>query len=483
MDNNELEPKILWGIFKEILSVPRPSGKTDLIRSWLIEFAKSHNLDWKKDKTGNVLIRKPASSGYEKSDPVILQAHMDMVCEKNGDIEHDFFNDPIESYIEDGWMKARGTTLGADDGIGMAAALSVLAGENLLHPELECLFTVDEETGLVGAVNIAPHFFKSGRMINLDSEDDGQLFIGCAGGITNIVSFKYEDEAAPAGYYFCEVIVSGLAGGHSGEDINKGRGNANQLLARYLYNESKKTDLRLVSFTGGNLSNAIPREASCMIAVPGDFKEQLRMDLNFLYADISDELKYSDKNFKLEMSSVKASEKVLVKDYSEKFVNSLYACPNAVISMSGSVPGLVETSLNVASVKKSGEKEWKIAMLLRSSLESAKKSLSDRIIALFSLAGMKVECKEDYPGWSPNPDSPILNVVELTYMKLFGKKPEIKAIHAGLECGLFLDKYPNLDMVSFGPTMRGVHSPDERLEIATVMPFWKLLTETLKNLK
>lgn len=481
-DINNIEPKLLWYHFSEISKIPRPSGKTQGIQERLLRFAKDRGLEAEHDKIGNVIIRKPASAGYESHEPVILQSHMDMVCEKNSGVDHDFEKDPIKMIVDGKWLKAEGTTLGADNGIGIAAELAVLDDETLQHGPVECLFTVDEETGLDGAYNIQAGFIKSKKLINLDSEDDGELFIGCAGGMNSKFSFRYTTEQAPKDFFYFNIAVKGLTGGHSGDDIDKGRGNANHLLARFLWHLKANTDLRLVSYTGGNLSNAIPREATAFAGVPFNEKENVRAKLNCYQADIEEEFGEIEPNVCFEMVSETAPAEVLAKNDSERFINALYACPTGVISMSHNLPGLVETSLNLASVKKTGEKEWTITTSQRSSVETAKFALSDKLEALFSLAGMPATHGEGYPGWNPNPDSELVRLVTSTYKDLFGKDPKVRAIHAGLECGLFLQKYPGLDMISFGPTMRGVHSPDERLEIPTVISFWELLTETLRRL-
>lgn len=481
-DTSRLKPAALWSFFFDLCAIPRPSGHTQAVQEWLLAYATRKGLAAKRDEVGNVLISKPASPGKESAVPVILQSHMDMVCEKNADTQHDFHKDPIRPVIEGEWVKASGTTLGADNGIGMAAQLAILDDETLVHGPLECLFTVDEETGLYGAFGLKPGFMAGKKLINLDSEDDGVLFIGCAGGMNSTFTFHYSTEDAPSDYFYFRVSIKGLQGGHSGDDIEKGRGNANQLLTRYLNQLRKKTDVRLNAFTGGNLSNAIPREATCLAGVPFGMKEAVRVLLNELQADLEDEFGAIEPNLILTLTSEPKPETVLIKADSDRFLSALYACPNGVIAMSHALPGLVETSLNLASIKVTGPTTWTITTSQRSSVESAKHALSLRLEALFTLAGMDVSHGEGYPGWKPNPDSDLVRLVATAYTDLFGKEPVVRAIHAGLECGLFLKVYPYLDMVSFGPTMRGVHSPDERMLIPTVETFWKLLTETLKRL-
>lgn len=477
-----LEPALIWHFFYQICQIPRPSGKTKAMQEWLLTFARERGLESKQDGVGNVLIYKPATQGFDDRPGLVLQSHMDMVAEKNTNSQHDFEKDPIDTYIDGEWVKARGTTLGADNGIGMAAQLAVLASDQLQHGPVECLFTVDEETGLDGAFGMEPGFFKGRRLINLDSEDEGELFIGCAGGMNSTFHFNFTTDPAPKDHFYVTIALKGLTGGHSGDDIEKGRGNANQLLARFLWQQKATTDLRLAHFKGGNLSNAIPREASCIVGVPWYHKEQLRVDLNCYLAELEDEFGEIEPGLRLDMESTDVPVTVLSKPDSQRFISVMYACLNGVIAMSHKLPGLVETSLNLASVKSVGEREWIITTSQRSSVETAKHALSHRLEALFSLAGMPVSHGEGYPGWNPNPDSLLVKEVAEAYLNLFGQEAKIKAIHAGLECGLFLQKCPGLDMVSFGPTMRGVHSPDERLHIPAVANFWTLLVETLRKL-
>ncbi len=479
---DNLSPKAVWYFFKEVLAIPRPSGKTEAIQNWLIGFAKERNLEFSHDEAGNVLIKKPATAGKENCSTIILQSHMDMVCEKNSDVVHDFEKDPIEAYIDGEWLKAKGTTLGADNGIGVATQLALLNAKDLIHGPLECLFTNDEETGLYGAFGLKEGFMTGSKLINLDSEDEGEIFIGCAGGMNSKFAFNFKTEPAPTDYFYFKVTVKGLQGGHSGDDIEKGRGNANHLMARFMWDLNNSMDLRLCDYKGGNLSNAIPREATFVAGVPFTLKEEVRVKLNIYQAEIEDELGSFDPNVSFTLESESTPATVLAKADSVRFISTLYACPTGVIAMSYSLPGLVETSLNLASVKPDGENRWVVTTSQRSSIESAKYALSNRLEALFSMAGFEVSHTEGYPGWKPNPDSALVQLVASTYKELFSKDAKIKAIHAGLECGLFLDKYPALDMVSVGPTMRGVHSPDERLHIPAVSSFWELLVKTLEKL-
>lgn len=450
--------------------------------AFLKKFAEEHNLDYAQDKTGNIVIRKGATPGMEDRETIILQGHVDMVCEKNSDVEHDFYKDPIKTQITDGWIHAEGTTLGADNGIGVAAGLAVLTDPTVEHGPVECLFTVDEETGLTGAMGIEPGFVQGRILINLDSEDEGEMFIGCAGGMGTMAFFDYTTEATPAGQIALEVKVSGLKGGHSGGDIHVGLGNANKLLVRYLYKVLKEVpEMRLAMIDGGNLHNAIAREAKAIITIPANRKENLAIWANEMDAEFRNELKKVDPNVNLRVETTTTPKEVVDAKTANTLIRTLYACPHGVMGMSHSLEGLVETSTNLASVKMREGNVISIETSQRSSTESLKEDVGNMLLALFELAGARTEVRDGYPGWAPNPDSEILKVAESTYRELFGKEPKVKAIHAGLECGLFLAKYPYLDMVSFGPTMRDVHSPAERMEIQTVEMFWRHLVAILKN--
>ena len=477
-----LEPKLVWGQFDAITRVPRPSKKEGKIIDFLVNFAKEHGIEYKKDAIGNVVMRKPATPGMEDRPMVILQAHMDMVCEKNSDVEFDFENDPITTRIEDGWVKAEGTTLGADCGIGMAAALAVLLDETVAHGPIECLFTVDEETGLTGAFELGEGMLKGKYLINLDSEDEGEIFIGCAGGIDTIATFHATMEPSPKNYAFFRVDVSDLLGGHSGDDIDKGRANSNKTVARLLWDGMQSCDLRLSYFSGGNLRNAIPREAYAIFGVPTKFKEEFLRRYELFAADMAAEFQFREPNFKITLNEMPEVDQVLDQKTQFGLIYSIVGVPNGVISMSFAVNGLVETSTNLASVKFVDEHTIVVTSSQRSSLESAKTYVMQMVESVFALAGADVAHTDGYPGWAPNPQSKLLEVTVEAYRDLFAVEPKVRAIHAGLECGLFLEKYPELEMVSFGPTLRGVHSPDERLEIATVPKFWELLCEVLKRI-
>ncbi len=478
-----LEPSILWKYFDEILTIPRPSKKEEKIRNFLKDFANDLKLNYKVDKAGNLLISKAASKGLENRKTVILQSHMDMVCEKNTDVIHDFYKDPIVPIIKGEWVSAEGTTLGADDGIGIASQMAILASDNIEHGPLECLFTVDEETGLTGAMALESEFLKGSILINLDSEDEGELFIGCAGGIDTVATFKYKTRIFPAGHIAAKVQVLGLKGGHSGDEIHKSPGgNSNKILNRFLWNASREYGIRLSSFDGGNLRNAIPREAEALLSVPSKNWEKFKNYFEEFTKIITNELYISEPDIRFNLTKTRATEVVLTKKSQFRLLSSLYACPHGVIKWSEEVEDMVETSTNLASVKFKDNRCIEITTSQRSSVESAKKDISDRVAAIFEAMGAKVRHTDGYPGWKPNPDSEIVKITAESYNMLFNESPVIRAIHAGLECGLFLDKYPNLDMISFGPTIKRAHSPDEKIHIKSTVKYWKLLLEVLRRI-
>lgn len=482
MTIKDLKPASVWNYFYEITQIPRPSKKEGKMIEYLLGFAKKHSLEAKKDDAGNVLITKPATKGLEKLPTVILQGHVDMVCEKNSGTVHDFDKDPIETVVEGDWLKAKGTTLGADNGIGVAAALAILAADDIKHGKLECLFTVDEETGLTGAYALGKDFLTGDIMINLDTEEEGEIYIGCAGGKTTHATFAYKEENTPEGYFWFKVLVNGLNGGHSGSEINKGLGNANKILNRYLWALNNKLNLRLAEIDGGNLHNAIPREAYAIAGVPYDKKEDVIVLLNTMAPDFEAEVKAVDPKLKIEVTSTNAPKFVIDKKTSDNLINAIYVCPHGVLGMSQDIPGLVETSTNLASVKMKEGDTIVVGSSQRSSTESLRNNTVNIIHVLFTMAGATVKSNEGYPGWKPNPDSKILDVAKHSYKKLFGKAPEIMAIHAGLECGLFFEKYPHLDIISCGPTIREAHSPAEKVEIPSVAKWWDLLLDILKNI-
>lgn len=481
MEKKDLRPAVVFHYFDEVCQVPRPSKKEEKIRAYLLDFAKKHNLEAKTDEAGNVLIKKAASAGMENLKTVILQSHIDMVCEKNKDTEHNFETDPIQTYIDGEWLRAKGTTLGADNGIGVATELAVLASDDIKHGPIECLFTVDEETGLTGAFALKEGFMNGDILLNLDSEDDGELFIGCAGGANTTAIYPFPKEKAPQGWFFFRVSVKGLTGGHSGDDINKNRANANKLLNRFLVQTMQKYGMRLADIEGGNLHNAIPREAHALCAVPMEYKEAVRVDLNIFISEIENEYSATEPNLSMDLESEAPVEYVMEQKAMERFLLSIYAVHHGVYAMSQDIPGLVETSSNLASIKVC-DGTIKVVTSQRSSILSSRKDMSQMVSAAFILGGATVTTGEGYPGWKPNPSSEILKIAVESYKKLFGVEPKVKAIHAGLECGLFLQKYPSLDMVSFGPTLRGVHSPDERMLIPTVEKFWNHLLDILAHI-
>lgn len=477
-----LEPQRLFEYFDQITKIPRPSKKEGKIIAYIEKFAADHALKIKKDEVGNIVLSKPATPGYEDRKSIVLQAHVDMVCEKNSDVEFNFDTDPIQTKVEDGWLMAEGTTLGADNGIGVAASLAILASDDIEHGPIEALFTVDEETGLTGAMNVKKGFFDSDILLNLDSEDEGEMFVGCAGGMGTFAEFAYEPRYADPSLSYFEVQVSGLRGGHSGGDIHVGLGNANKILARYLYGLDRILDeYVLARIGGGNLHNAIPREASAVIGVLPSQKEDAVRYTNEFAADIERELHRVDPEVKVTISTTDKPEYAIDNVTKDLLISSLMACPHGVQGMSHEIEGLVETSTNLASIKMKENYTILIETSQRSSTESLKREIGDVVAAVFNLAGAYTYERDGYPGWAPNMDSEILGVVVDSYQRLFGRTPEVKAIHAGLECGLFKEKYPHLDMVSFGPTMRDVHSPRERLEIKTVDMWWKHLLDVLKH--
>lgn len=479
---SKLEPRIVWENFDRITRVPRPSKKEGKILRFLRDFATGHGLEQKSDQAGNIVIRRQASAAMSGKPAVVLQSHVDMVCEKNSDVRFDFDNDPIETYVDNDWVKARGTTLGADDGIGMAAALAALTDTSAEFPAIEALFTVDEETGLTGAFNLGADMITGKYLLNLDSEDEGEIFIGCAGGIDTTAAFSYTPEPAPEKHVFYQLNIFGLQGGHSGDDIDKNRGNSNKILAGLLLKAAQKCGIRIVHFDGGNLRNAIPREASAVFAVPVDKVLHL-FDLLEAYDETLMQ-EYSTREPKLDttISEVPAESHVMDEMTQKNLLEALINVPNGVLAMSDTMEGLVQTSSNLASVKFREGNTIVVTTSQRSSVESERFEAAAAVENVFELAGATVKHSDGYPGWEPNPHSKLLEIATQTYENLFGGKPHARAIHAGLECGLFLQKYPHLEMISIGPTLRGVHSPDERLEIASVGKFWELLKGILENI-
>ena len=467
-------------IFQEITCIPRESGHEEKMTEYLQQYAAKLGLSCKTDKTGNVVISKPASKGKEKVPTLVLQAHQDMVCEKNAHVDFDFHKQPIPYVIEDGWMIAKDTTLGADDGIGIAACLALLESKEPMG-RLECLFTISEETGMDGAFALEPGFFEGRTLINLDSEDEGQLFVGCAGGLDTTATYEFSREALQKGYKPLKIRVYGAQGGHSGDDINKGRANALRELVRFLFTELQY-DFQLIGLGGGNKPNAICREAWAVIAVPADEAEEMRADVKAFSDILAAEYATSDPEVKASCEAVECKEKPIAEGDAANLIATLLACPHGVERMSADIPGLVETSTNLAAAHIEGN-VLTVITNQRSSVVSELHALAERVEAAFSLGAFEVEHHGEYPGWKPNLKSHILEVSLKSYKKLFKTDPEVKAIHAGLECGLFLEKFPDLDMISFGPTLRGVHAPGEKLELASLDKFVAHLNDVVLNFK
>lgn len=478
-----LEPKVLWEPFYSLTQIPRPSNHEEQIQDFIEKFGNDLGLETIKDEVGNIIIRKPATPGMENRQGVIFQGHLDMVPQKNSDTKHDFEKDPIETLIDGEWVTANGTTLGADNGIGVAAAMAVLASKDMVHGPVEALFTATEETGMDGANGLKPGILQGDILLNLDSEDEGELYVGCAGGEDVTGQFTYELIDTPAGHVAYDLNITGLKGGHSGMDIILGRGNANKLFFRILKKAVNECGARLASINGGSLRNAIPREAFGVVIVPADNAKAFEALVAQCFEVAAKELAATEPSIKVEAVATELPAKVMCQQGQDRITNAVHACPNGVIRMSDSMKGLVETSCNMAIVKSNHETcTIEVCILMRSSVDSAKASLGSRIESLFTLAGATTTFSGEYPGWQPNMESPILKTMQEVYNNMYGKTPEIKAIHAGLECGILGGAYPNWDMISFGPTIRFPHSPDEKVNIATVTKFWDYIKETLKNI-
>jgi dipeptidase D len=474
----KLEPREVWKKFYSLTRIPRPSGHEEQIREFITDFGRSLGLETFIDEVDNVIIRKPATSGMENRKGVILQAHLDMVPQKNSGTIHDFENDPIEAVVDGEWLRARATTLGADNGMGVAAALAVLESTVLKHGPVEALFTSNEEAGMTGALGLKSGVLKGEILLNLDSEDEGELFIGCAGGQNGTMIFNFTGQSVPDGYSGFVIQVSGLKGGHSGMDINLGRGNAIKIMNRLLNEGHARFGLLLASIDGGSLRNAIPRESSAIVAVPAAKVADFLDCVSLLAGKIKNELSATDPELCIDAMPATTPDTIVEECVFVRLLDAVYACPNGVMRMSDEMEGLVETSNNLAIVK-SGNGVIKVECLLRSSVDSAREDLAAMIGSVADLAGAVSLFDQGYPGWKPNPDSPILKSMREIYKTKFGKSPEIKAVHAGLECGIIGGAYPSLDMISFGPTIRSPHSPDERVEIASVGRFWDFLVATL----
>jgi dipeptidase D len=472
----------MWRYFEEICKIPRPSKSEKEIIAYILDFAKKQNLEALTDDTGNILIRKPASPGMEKCKTVVLQSHLDMVGEKDPSSTHDFERDPIIPVKDGDWIRADGTTLGADDGIGIAAQLVILEDRELVHGPLECLFTVDEESGMTGAKNLDSGFMKGKILLNLDSEDEGELFIGCAGGIDTLGSYRFNLENPDGSCSAYRVSVEGLKGGHSGDEIHKSPSNSIKILARFLHNASMEHGLRLSFLNGGNMRNAIPREAYAVFTVPVDMGRKVEEYFGEYSASLGNELKKYEPDMVWNIEKAEIPEKLLSAEQQLLFLQAIECCPHGVVKWSPTLEGLVETSTNLASVKFPERDRAVITTSQRSSVESDKDTIADRVGRCLKVGGGIIEHSDGYPGWTPDPYSEILNITRITYKELFGEEPVVRAIHAGLECGLFLEKYPDLDMISFGPTIKGAHTPTERINIESTEKFWILLLEVLTRI-
>lgn len=479
---SELNPEPIWIYFEEVCGIPRLSKNEGRIRKYLIEFAKSNNLEWKEDEVGNILIIKPSSPGMENRKTVVLQSHMDMVGEKNADYHHDWNTDPIIPFIKEGWVGAKGTTLGADDGIGIASQMAILTDKNLKAGKIECLFTVDEESGMTGALNLKPDFFSGKTLLNLDSEDEGILFIGCAGGMDTVATLNYKAVPVKDNTSALEISVTGLHGGHSGDEIHKGYGNSVKIMSRLLLKISDRHIISINNFDAGNLRNAIPREAFATIVFDKKDYESIKTLTKNYHSLLLEEYGDIEKELKITVKDASQPEFVMDPETQNRFLKALDRCPHGVIAWSKEMDDLVETSTNLASAKFVDNDAIRIITTQRSSIESSKYEVSEMVESCMRIAGAEVATSDGYPGWKPDLSSEILKITRKAYIKLFGKEPMVKAIHAGLECGLVYEKIKGIDMISFGPTIKGAHTPEEMIEIRTARMFWDLLVEVVKNM-
>jgi len=477
----QLKPELLWKHFEALTQIPRPSRKEQLAAKYVVDFAKKNKLKFLVDRFGNVVISKPATHGLENLAPVVMQGHLDMVAEKNADVKHNFDKDPLNIFVDGDWVKAKGTTLGSDNGVGVAAALAVLESTNIQHGPISALFTLDEETGLNGAQALQPGFVKADILLNLDSEEDGALYIGCAGGQTTYAKYNFTAKDFTKDSKALEIRVTGLRGGHSGLDIIQGRGNAIKLIVRLLHELNYKFGIQLVSINGGSKHNAIPRESFAVVRLKNKFVKEVCDFVEDYNHIVKSELSSVEPNLSVVITESKSKAKVIDAVTSKNIIDSLYAVPNGVIKMSADIEGLVETSTNLAVVTTKA-KFVEVILSQRSSVESERKDLANSIAALLRMAKAEVKQADGYPGWKPDINSPVLKVIKSVYAKKYKANPEVKAIHAGLECGIIKERYPDMDMISFGPTIIGAHSPDEKVQISTVKKFWDLLLDTLKNI-
>ncbi len=476
-----LKPEAVWANFYKLTLVPRPSNHEEKARAFMMDWAKEHHIDAQIDEVGNIIMSKPATPGMENRRGIILQGHLDMVPQKNEDTVHDFEKDPIQAYVDGEWVRAKGTTLGADNGMGVAAAMAVLTDTDIQHGPIEVLITATEETGMDGAIGLKPGILKGEILLNLDSEDEGELYVGCAGGMDSTIVFNYEEETVPAKSKAYRLAVKGLKGGHSGMDINLGRGNSNKLLFRFLKTYAQKLGIRVSSITGGSLRNAIPRESFAVIVVPEANDKALYAAIREAEQIYKAELEAKEPTLQIFAEETAMPAFVIDGTVQSRLANAILACPNGTVRMIDSMPGTVETSNNLAIVK-SEKRKITVNTLMRSSVDSAKIALGQSVEAVFELAKAdSIVLDGSYPGWKPNPDSAILKTMQEVYKGLYGKIPAVMAVHAGLECGILGAAYPHWDMISFGPTIRHPHSPDEKVEIASVAKFWEFLKATLKN--
>ncbi|KAA5824546.1 aminoacyl-histidine dipeptidase [Algibacter amylolyticus] len=477
----ELQPQAIWNKFADLNAVPRPSKKEERVIAFMKDFGKNLGLETIEDEVGNVIIKKPATSGMEDRVTVVMQSHLDMVHQKNGDTVFDFDTQGIEMFVEGDWVKAKGTTLGADNGLGVATIMAILESTDIPHPAIEALFTIDEETGMTGAMGLKGGLLTGGILLNLDTEEDDEIGVGCAGGTDVTATRTYEEEETPEFKIGYKVSVKGLQGGHSGMQIHEGLGNANKIMNRVLFDGFENFGLRISEIDGGSLRNAIPRESNAIVAIDAIHEDAFLLEIALLSTTIKKELKTMEPDLEITISKTDTPAKIMDLGVQEGLTRALYAAHNGVYRMSADIPDLVETSNNVARViVKDGH--IKIGCLTRSSVESSKVDLANTLRSTFELTGCEVVCSGDYPGWAPNMDSPILKVMEKIYEDLIGEKPHVAACHAGLECGILGQNYPEMDMISFGPNIKGAHSPDERAQISSVQKYWKFVLEILKQI-
>lgn len=478
----ELQPKALWNNFANLSAVPRPSKKETKAIAFLKNFGEQLNLETIVDEVGNVIIKKPAFKGMEERSTVVLQGHIDMVPQKNADVDHDFEKDGIDMFIDGDWVKAKGTTLGADNGMGVAAAMTILESTDIPHPPIEALFTVDEESGMTGARGLKSDILTGNILLNLDSEEDDELTIGCAGGIDIATTGNYQEDIAQNNLQGYKLSIKGLVGGHSGIQIHLGRGNANKLMNRILFTASEKYNLRISSVDGGGLRNAIPRDSFAIVVVPKNNIESFKEFINAITGILVDEYKTTDPDLEILLEDTKTPEKVVELDFQSRFLNAIYACPNGIYRLSPDMEDLTQTSNNLARVLlKDGN--YLVQCLARSAVETEKLDIAQSIKSTFALAGIEMKLAGGYPGWIPNPDAPIVKLFSNIYSKMFNNNAKVAAGHGGLECGIIGKNYPKMDMISFGPTITGPHSPDEQVQISSVQKFWSYLLEVLKQIK